>query len=271
MTRVEDDISQALSEEAEQASVADSLVAGLLRQRREPRRMPARSSALAVSAVVAVVLGLLSLPVLQREPVTTPAASVESQATNQAGALSSIAPGYIDLHENGVHVALDQRGASGLDPWRSWQLPCKESLLAPARSHLLRKAACAGQRGHYPMWEVLVAPDWYDVTLGPRHFRWLTPVSRSAASIGLPLTEMAVSERTAFLTTVSGMASYPCSTDRRADRLNVAVRPHVPCRNHGWVHRVWTTISFPDHGVQVSILAADRAAIAWLTSTIYIS
>ncbi len=89
------------------------------------------------------------------------------------------------------------------------------------------------------------------------------------ASIGLPLTENAVGERAAFLTTAKGMARYPCASDHWVHQTSAGVA-RFPCADGGWVHRTWTTIYFPEHKVQVSLLAPEHAAIAWLTSTIYV-
>ncbi|MFY9915577.1 MAG: hypothetical protein WAK18_12975 [Nocardioidaceae bacterium] len=272
MMRVEASVSEVLSEEAKRASVADNVVARLLGERPQPnRRATPTWPAMATSAVVLLAVTMLAVPVLQRDPPTGLSSGRESLTSSPTGARQSIPPGYVDLHVKGVHVALDGRGAAGRDPWRSWQLPCEGSLLAPARSQLSQQAACAGRRGNYPRWEVLVAPASSHVTLQPRHFMWLTPVSRSVASIGLPLTDVAIGERAAILTTVKGMAHYPCASDDGGHRSRVGGITRIPCPRGGWVHRTWTTIYFPDHRIQVSLLAPNPAAIAWLTSTIYVA
>ncbi len=245
-------LSSVLDTEAELASRPDGVIARLLDEdAAHDSGVSRRLTAWAVSAVVALAAVMVPLPHLLSDSGPARLSSRQSLSTTAPSSRAVLPPGHIDLHENGVHVALDERGTSALDRWRSWQLPCLLSALdRGSQAHV----ACAGLRGDYPRWEVLVRSGPAAVPHGPLWFRWKSSVSRvfvtlgNTAHFGLP-----ASRRTARVTSVSGQVRY--RTERGRAR---------------WTHRILTSIYFPDQNVQVSILTPNHAAIAWLTGAIYV-
>lgn len=252
MKGTDDFLSTVLDTEAELASRPDGVIARLLDDDAAHKSGGSRRlTAWAVSAVVALAAAMVPLPHLLSDSGSAQLSNHQSLSTTATSSRAVLPPGHIDLHENGVHVALDERGSSALDRWRSWQLPCLLSALDHgAQAHV----ACAGLRGDYPRWEVLVRSGPAAVPDRPLWFRWKSPVSRVFVALGnIAQFDLPASRRTARVTSVSGQVRY------RGER-----------GHSRWAHRILTSIYFRDQNVQVSILTPNHAAIAWLTGSIYV-
>ncbi len=239
-----------LEHEVELAAPSDGVITRLLEPPRRKRRTPTPTWLSLGLGSVAIVIALTLTSVLDAWSDDTPRGVgtllLESGGTSGPG----IPPGFFDLDLGGVHVGLDERGSASLDPRRAWRRPCEVALLTPSHTALAHKTACAGADNR-PRWEVLISSGRGAATVQAGHFRRSTPVSRSSVAIGIPVAAATQpSGRAAVLTSVHGSARYPGDTR--------------------WVPRIWTSISLPHRDVQVSILAPNAAATAWLTGSIYV-
>ncbi len=250
MATLDEAVTRVLGEEAMRAPAAGGTVRRLLNRHRRLRPTTVQWFVPTVIAtVVAVAFSVLIDGPRASQVAARPLPSWSQSAVAWTDASTQPRQsGHLDMAYNGVHVLLDAGKGPGY--WfGSWQRPCPQSLLAPSVGRIPSSAACGLQARSEPLWEILVSPGYATVPIQPARLQWAMSATRTYTPRFVD--DLTVDGHPVWVSSVTGKARYPCRQ-----------------RCNGWLHRIWTSIYFPERDAQVSILAPNYAGIAWLTDRI---